>query len=83
MKTENTFNNQPFFNRLRQSLDVKDSSLEDLTSKLSTAERERGKLRRELDHHSGESSKIHELEQENRKMAQERSVDKRALVKLR
>ena len=62
---------------------MKDSSLEDLTSKLSTSDRERAKLRRELDHHSGESSKIHELEQESRKMAQERSVDKRALVKLR
>ncbi len=64
-------------------MDGRDASIEDLQSKMLSVERERVKLSSELEQLAGESTKLRQLEQENRKLVQACSVDKRALVKLR
>jgi chromosome segregation ATPase len=69
--------------RLKQSVEVKDVTLEEVNSKMASLERERNKLSRDLDTWTSEQSKNLELENENRRLNQQRSVDKRALVRLR
>ena len=69
--------------RLKQSVEVKDVMLEDMNSKISVLERDRNKLTRDLETWTSEQSKNLELENDNRRLNQLCSVDKRALVKLR
>ena len=44
--------------RLRQDIDVKDIAIEELNSKVIGVEREKNKLRRDLDQWNGEQSKV-------------------------
>ena len=69
--------------RLRQDADVKDIAIEELNSKLISTEREKTKLKRDLEQWNGEQSKVFEMEQENRKLTQSHNVDKRTLIQLR
>jgi chromosome segregation ATPase len=69
--------------RLKQGGDVKDVLMEELNSKLIGIEREKNKLMRDLEQWNGEQSKVFELEQENRKLTQSCSVDKKTLIQLR
>lgn len=69
--------------RLKQSVEVKDVMLEEMNSKISVLERDKNKLTRDLETWTSEQSKNLELENENRRLNQQCSVDKRALVKLR
>ena len=69
--------------RLKQSVEVKDVTLEEMTSRMASLERDRNKLSRDLETWTSEQSKNVELENENRRLNQQCSVDKRALVKLR
>jgi len=69
--------------RLRHDTDVKDVAIEELNSKLIGIERERIKLKRDLEQWNGEQSKVIELEQENRKLSQSCSMDKKTLIQLR
>ena len=69
--------------RLKQGADVKDVAIEELNSKLIGIEREKNKLVRDLEQWNGEQSKVFELEQENRKLSQSCSVDKKTIIQLR
>ena len=69
--------------RLKQSVEVKDVSLEEMNSKVAVLERDKNKLSRDLETWTSEQSRNIELENENRRLNQQCSVDKRALVKLR
>lgn len=69
--------------RLKQDMEVKDVTMEDINSKLINAERQWKKLARDLEQWNEEQAKMSELEQANRKLSQQCSLDKRAIVKLR
>ena len=69
--------------RLKQSVEVKDVSQEEMNSKVAVLERDKNKLSRDLETWTSEQSRNIELENENRRLNQQCSVDKRALVKLR
>ncbi len=62
---------------------MRDASLEESVSKLSASERERVRLQRELDSRADDASRTAQLEQDNRRLAQDCAVDRRALAKLR
>lgn len=69
--------------RLRHDIDIKDVAIEELNSKLIGIEREKIKLKRDLEQWNGEQIKVLELEQENRKLSQSCSMDKKTLIQLR
>ena len=69
--------------RMKQIIEVRDANIDELNSKISTLERDRSRLHKELKHLSGDSSKLAQLEQDNRKLVQECTVDKRNIIQLR
>ena len=69
--------------RLKQSLEVKDLSLDENASKLAVAERELEKKRKEEDISAKNDSKLNELEAANQELASQCMMDKRALIDLR
>ena len=68
---------------MKQLIEVRDANIDELNSKISTLERDRSRLHKELKHLSGDSSKLAQLEQDNRKLVQECTVDKRNIIQLR
>ena len=68
---------------MKQIIEVRDANIDDLTSNISTLEREKNRIQKELKHMSGDSSKLAQLEQDNRKLVQECTVDKRNIIQLR
>ena len=69
--------------RLKQSLEVKDLSLDENASKLAAAERELEKRRKEEDISARNDTKLIELEAANQELASQCMMDKRALIDLR
>ena len=69
--------------RLKQSLEVKDLSLDENASKLSAAERELEKRRKEENINAKNDTKLNELEAANQELASQCMMDKRALIDLR
>ena len=68
---------------MKQVVEVRDASIDELNSKISTLERERSSIEKELKLLSGDSSKLAQLEQDNRKLVQGCAVDKRNIIQLR
>ena len=69
--------------RLKQSLEVKDLSLDENASKLAVAERELEKKKKEEDVTAKNDTKLIELEAANQELASQCMMDKRALIDLR
>merc|ERR1719336_2501317 len=69
--------------RLKQSLEVKDLSLDENASKLAAAERELEKKKKEEDITAKNDTKLIELEAANQELASQCMMDKRALIDLR
>merc|ERR1719318_1565636 len=69
--------------RLKQTMEVKDLSLDENASKLAAAERELEKNRKEVDMAAKHDSKQVELEAANQELASQCMMDKRALIDLR
>merc|ERR1719471_1769300 len=69
--------------RLKQSLEVKDLSLDENASKLAAAERELEKKKKEEDVTAKNDTKLIELEAANQELASQCMMDKRALIDLR
>ena len=69
--------------RLKQTLEVKDLSLDENASKLAVAERELEKRRKEEDISAKNDSKLNVLEASNQELASQCMMDKRALIDLR
>merc|ERR1719225_848095 len=69
--------------RLKQTLEVKDLSLDENASKLAAAERELEKKKKEEDISAKNDSKLNELEAANQELASQCMMDKRALIDLR
>jgi len=69
--------------RLKQTMEVKDLSLDENASKLAAAERELEKHRKEVDMAAKHDSKQVELEAANQELASQCMMDKRALIDLR
>ena len=69
--------------RIKASIEVKESTIEELHTANVALERENKKMRRDLETSAADSVKVGELQAENRKLAQDNSMDKRSLLKLR
>merc|ERR1719318_722825 len=69
--------------RLKQTMEVKDLSLDENASKVAAAERELEKNRKEVDMAAKHDSKQVELEAANQELASQCMMDKRALIDLR
>jgi len=69
--------------RMKHVMEVRDANIDELHSNISTIEREKSRLQKDLKHLSGDSSKLAQLEQDNRKLVQECTVDKRNIIQLR
>ena len=68
---------------MKHVMEVRDANIDELHSNISTIEREKSRLQKDLKHLSGDSSKLAQLEQDNRKLVQECTVDKRNIIQLR
>ena len=64
--------------RLREANELKETHIDDLNTKLFSANREKQKLASDLDQLNGEQSKLKSLEQENRTLNQTLMADKKA-----
>jgi len=69
--------------RLKQTMEVKDLSLDENASKLAAAERELEKNRKEVNITAKHDSKLIELEAANQELGSQCMMDKRALIDLR
>ena len=67
---------------MKQAIEVRDANIDELNSNITSLQREKSRLQRELKNLSGDSSKLAELEQENRKLVQEFTVAKRNTIQL-
>ncbi|KAG1685228.1 Girdin [Nymphon striatum] len=69
--------------RLKQAIEVKDCTIDDLTSQISSISRENKKFQKELDSNFHSAQRLKDLEKENKEMMQHSTVDKKTLVILR
>ncbi|XP_060071604.1 girdin-like [Ylistrum balloti] len=69
--------------RLKQSIELKDSELDDLTSKHSQLERTNRNLKQQIDRQKDTTANITEIEKENKELQQQANVTKRTMAALR
>ena len=62
---------------------MKDTTIDECSSKISTLERESKRLKKDLESTSQITARVKELEKENREIIQQSMMDKRTLVALR
>uniref|UniRef100_A0A0P4Y8S8 Girdin n=3 Tax=Daphnia magna TaxID=35525 RepID=A0A0P4Y8S8_9CRUS len=69
--------------RLKQAIEIKDASLDEFSSKLSTAEREWKRLAKEVSALQAQGCKLRELERDNKELQQSSIVEHKTLVAIR
>ncbi|XP_021348797.1 girdin-like isoform X2 [Mizuhopecten yessoensis] len=70
-------------NRLKQSIELKDSELDDLTTKHSALERSNRNLKQQIDRQKDTAASVKESEKENKELQQQSNLTKRTLAALR
>uniref|UniRef100_T1JB57 HOOK N-terminal domain-containing protein n=1 Tax=Strigamia maritima TaxID=126957 RepID=T1JB57_STRMM len=69
--------------RLKQAIEMKDTTIDECSSKISTLDRENKRLMKELDSTTNLTARVKELEKENREIVQQSMIDKKTLITLR
>ncbi|XP_078001237.1 girdin-like isoform X5 [Glandiceps talaboti] len=69
--------------RFRQSMEVKDTTIDDANGKIANLERELKRLKKSLEKNQDSNEKLKEIETDNRDLMQQATVDKKTLMTLR
>lgn len=69
--------------RLRMATEVKETSLDELTSRVTSLDREKRQLQKELEGALGAAARLRELEECNTRLTEQTTLDARALAHLR
>ncbi|KAK2706070.1 hypothetical protein QYM36_016180 [Artemia franciscana] len=70
-------------NRLKNSLEIKENSIDELTMRMSTLERENKRFQKDHELQQSQISRLVEIEQEHREFMQSQAVEKKTLKTLR